>query len=654
MGKNPVKKFFNSLFGADGSREQTGKQDALPQEVAVPPAEPTLTVPSPTAPSFTSPAKPPAALPEKIEAVPLQKPLEDATVDGSSQADHLNKVGRPRKTSTGYQTDVRHERTPITKTLVTQHAEGGRGLMAMYDSSHSWELGRGGCGSVNTVRHRQSGENFAMKTVRIDGMDGGTIEELRQEIKIQRSLDHPNIVKLIESFEDIEKQRIYIVMELCTGGSLVSRMKTHRYGYGERAAATLLEKMLSAVLYCHRRGFIHRDIKLDNFIYETEAEDAELKLIDFGFACELKEGKEEEMFERLGTLSYMAPELLGQDKRKAYDSSVDMWSLGVVSYMLLCGRRPFHHNDRKKKIRMIIDDPVTFDSVEWNRISAAAKDFCTKLMQKEPGKRMSASDALQHEWIKGSSTLHEVTAADELAAHGEVVEALQSYSRANEIKKLALEAIAFSTPPSKLEELRRIFVEMDLDRSGTLSLDEFRKAMAQQEVAPEQVERIFHSMDLSKAGEVDYSEFISATLSKKASLKTPSIASAFSMLDRDHDGFITKADLTGLVGDSFSSEEVQEMLASPSVGARGGKLAFEDFKFLMLRGNNLPKQVHMQLQKTSMQRWKSEPSALTRASIAAAAESNDLEPLPVSKMASLPSRAMTSKELVAHNDDGPL
>ena len=110
----------------------------------------------------------------------------------------------------------------------------------------------------------------------------------------------------------------------------MSRMKSHRHGYGERAAATLVEKMLSATIYCHHHGVVHRDIKLDNFIYESEAEDAELKLIDFGFAAEIAPGKES-MWDQLGTPSYMAPELWGQEEAE-YDSSVDMW----------CARRPAH------------------------------------------------------------------------------------------------------------------------------------------------------------------------------------------------------------------------------------------------------------------------------------------------------------------------
>merc|ERR1719224_218207 len=125
-----------------------------------------------------------------------------------------------------------------------------------------------------------------------------TFEELNLEMDIQKKLDHPNICKIIESFEDPRRGIMYIVMELCTGGSLVSRIRSHRNGFGERSAATLVEKMLSSIIYCHHHGVVHRDIKLDNFIYENESEDAELKLIDFGFAFDITPGGRESMFDQ--------------------------------------------------------------------------------------------------------------------------------------------------------------------------------------------------------------------------------------------------------------------------------------------------------------------------------------------------------------------
>jgi len=534
---------------------------------------------------------------------------KDRTESVSSDQGAPHSETRQRKVSSGFISDVGHAPPPMSKGLVQVHETAG--FSTVYDTQHLWKLGQGGCGAVTTVRHKQSNRVYAMKTIKITGMSEENLEVLRQEIEIQRSLDHPNIVKLIESFEDRSHDCFFIVMEMCTGGSLVSSMQKHRYGYGERAAATLAEKMLSAVLYCHQHGYIHRDIKLDNFIYETEAEDAELKLIDFGFACEVR-AEDEQMFERLGTLSYMAPELLSPDRRTSYNSSVDMWAIGVVTYMLLSGKRPFHHEERKTKKQMIMHDPLEFRGREWERTSEEAKDFCDQLMQKDPSLRLSASDALKHAFIRDQSTLHVVDAADALVQHREVVESLQSYAKATELKKLALEGIAFSTPPQKMEELRRIFVEMDIDHSGTISRSEFAAAMSKQDIVqPQQVDQIFRAMDLSGSNEIDYSAFISATLSRKASVQAPALAAAFSLLDRDQDGYITEADLLDVVGDTFSRDRVHSMLTSPTVGADNGRLSFEHFRFCMLKDDEVVRNVHKAVSRSRMKKWNSAPGSLT-------------------------------------------
>ena len=187
-------------------------------------------------------------------------------------------------------------------------------------------------------------------------------------------------------------------MELCTGGSLCDRINLHPSGFSEKCAATLAEKMCSAINYCHAHSVIHRDIKLDNFVYESDREDAELKLIDFGFAFEVQPGKREDMYERLGTLSYMAPELVGP-KRQVYDSSVDMWAIGVTTYAMLCGRKPFRHEDRAKRKLQILNDEVPVDGSRFRGVSEGAKDFVRKLMTKDPRSRMNGKTASQHPWI---------------------------------------------------------------------------------------------------------------------------------------------------------------------------------------------------------------------------------------------------------------
>ena len=169
-----------------------------------------------------------------------------------------------------FHSDVGNEESAFVGALAKQGSV--KDFRSKYDLSQATELGHGACGSVVAVKRRDTGDLYAMKTVTLDSMGVDSFDELNIEIDLQKRLDHPNICKIIESFEDRKRGIMYIIMELCTGGSLVSRMKTHRKGYGERAAATLVEKMLSAIIYCHHHGVVHRDIKLDNMIYEHEGE----------------------------------------------------------------------------------------------------------------------------------------------------------------------------------------------------------------------------------------------------------------------------------------------------------------------------------------------------------------------------------------------
>jgi len=510
------------------------------------------------------------------------KPADDNVLDPADVKVAENYDAAPGYTVThsGFKSDVQQEKgnKGVADVLVQRNKHKVR---EVYDVDGGVELGHGACGRVIVAKRRSDGCPFAMKTVNVDMMSGASMDELRNEIEVQKSLDHPNIVRIYEYFEERDSAEMHIIMELCTGGSLVSRMKTHRHGYGEAAAATLVEKMLSAVFFCHSHQVVHRDIKLDNFIYENEREDAELKLIDFGFAAHVKPGAEG-MYEQIGTPSYMAPELCSKDA-KMYDSSVDMWALGVVTFMLLSGKRPFHHQDREEKRRRIIHDPLSFDGPEWKRISPEAKDFISALMQKQPSKRLAASQAQTHAWIKNASTLHVGTnAADELSQHEEVVASLQSFAVADDIKKVALEVMAFTTPANRVEELREIFVKIDENGSGTISKDEFRRAMAKQNVGD--VDQLFNMIDSNGSGEIEYMEFLGATVESHNKVThggKPSILSAFAVLDSDGDGVISAKELHAFMGKDYSLEEINKMIIQ--VGGSAGEVSLDAFKSMMLQ-----------------------------------------------------------------------
>lgn len=307
-------------------------------------------------------------------------------------------------------------------------------------------------------------------------------------------------------------------------------------------------------------------------------------MIDFGYAFEVLPGQSEGMSERLGTLSYMAPELVGPNKI-VYDSSVDMWAIGVTAYVLLCGRKPFRNADRQTRKWEICNTSPRFDGYEWAHVSKHAKDFVKRLLRKDPKRRMNGLEASDHPFIRCMSMqARHLSSAPAIGPRDDILTALRSFADSSELKRAALEAIAFATPPRDLETLRRVFVAMDIDNSGTLSLDEFRRELAQHpEVSRDEIERIFDAVDISKDGELDVGEFIGAALlsrkERSRALSYPSLLAAFSMLDHDHDGTLSKQELGETLARVLDAD-VDALLAAAGVGAKD-VLTFEDFKFLV-------------------------------------------------------------------------
>ena len=242
---------------------------------------------------------------------------------------------------------------------------------------------------------------------------------------------------------------------------------------------------------------------------------------------------------------------------------------------------------RAEKARMIKHDPLKFPSPDWDHISPTAKDFCKALMQKAPRDRMNAKDAMHHPWIKERSTVHQgETAATAMQKHQDVCDSLQAFSTADEMKKVALEVLAFTTPPAKLDELREMFFKMDEDDSGTISFAEFEKAMSKHpEISMTQLKQIFHDMDVSRSGEVEYNEFLAATLSTQKKLDKPSIKTAFQTLDRDGNGYVDVNDLKAILGKdkAYTEKELAEIVEHTGY-AHDGKLYFADFMKLMVKG----------------------------------------------------------------------
>lgn len=224
------------------------------------------------------------------------------------------------------------------------------------------------------------------------------VDGLEMEIQILKQVDFAGIIKLYDVFEFPNEW--YLVTELAEGGELFERIveKTKNGAYSEKEAALIVMQIAESLKYCHDRNIVHRDLKPENLLLDDPSDTANVKLADFGFAAYC----EKPLNDGCGTLVYVAPEILRGDN---YTTSPDMWSLGVITYILLCGYPPFFDLRQEELSRKIVRGRYKFRPEDWDPISNEAKDFIRGLLKRHPENRMNANDVLNHPWIVNYASL---------------------------------------------------------------------------------------------------------------------------------------------------------------------------------------------------------------------------------------------------------
>ena len=272
-------------------------------------------------------------------------------------------------------------------------ATGFTNLLDIYDVKQ--KLGNGKFGLVKLGVNKQTKEKVAIKIMNKSKMDSSDIELMRTEIEILKICQHPNIIRLYDIFENIDY--IYIIMEYCPGGDLFSYLENRNFKLSEERAAILMKKMCDAVFYFQSFfGVIHRDLKPENVLMTSDKDDGDLRILDFGLSKITVPN--EKCTEPYGTLTYCAPEIILDEP---YNKEVDMWSLGVMTYLMVSGRLPFNSEDENKIARKIAFDEPDFEKNScWKTLSSECIDFIKKLLCKDPKKRMIIEDAIKHPWFK--------------------------------------------------------------------------------------------------------------------------------------------------------------------------------------------------------------------------------------------------------------
>jgi len=260
------------------------------------------------------------------------------------------------------------------------------------------KLGTGSFAVVKRAVRKSDGQQFAVKVIKKSKLNAEELAVVHDEVEIMHKVNHPNCVQLFEMFENNKK--MYMVLELLTGGELFDRI-VKKGSYSEKEASEVVKSVVSALQYLHDNGIVHRDLKPENLIYLSAADDSAIKITDFGLAKFRSgtKGTPVEMTTACGTPGYVAPEVL---KNEPYGKAVDLWSLGVILYILLCGFPPFYHESTAALYKQIKKGEFDFPAPYWSNISAAAKDLVKKLLTVNPDQRATAKQVLEHPWISGN------------------------------------------------------------------------------------------------------------------------------------------------------------------------------------------------------------------------------------------------------------
>lgn len=372
---------------------------------------------------------------------------------------------------------------------------------------------------------------YALKSIHLDRCSNVDFQlELQNEVAILKNLDHPNIVRAIETF--LYNGRLFIALELCSGGDLYTRDP-----YNEKEALKITSDLFSAMAYLHSRKIVHRDMKFENVMFTNTSKHAVVKIIDFGLSK--KFAANEFLADTVGTVYTMSPELLSG----SYNEKADIWSLGVVCFMLLSSSMPFFGKNRAEVLKKISRGKFHFNSRRWRKVSEEAMDFCVKILDVDPESRPSAEGALRLPWIANNAFRDEeinvATDTDRMDSIQASIEAFTSYGT---LKKLALMVVAYRSTSEELGFLKDMFERFDSVKNGEIDENEFALALSAYDYSPEEVSKLYQGIDIDGTGSVHYIEFLAATIEALGPIDEERIAEAFDRIDCDGTGFITVAD----------------------------------------------------------------------------------------------------------------
>ncbi|KAK8629919.1 hypothetical protein V6N13_078736 [Hibiscus sabdariffa] len=435
------------------------------------------------------------------------------------------------------------------------------------------ELGRGQYGIIYLCTENSTGNTYACKSILKRKLaTKQDKDDVKKEVQIIQHLSgQPNIVEFRGVYED--EHSVNIVMELCAGGELFDRIIAEGH-YSERAAAAICRQVLNVVHIFHFMGVMHRDLKPENFLLSSTDERAMLKATDFGLSVFIEEGKKYR--DIVGSAYYIAPEVL----HRSYGKEIDIWSAGVILYILLSGVPPFWAETDKGIFEAILEGELDFESDPWPSISESAKDLVRKMLTMDPKKRLTAAQALEHPWLREGE-------ASDKPIDSAVLTRLKQFRAMNQLKKLALKVIAENLSEEEIKGLKAMFTNIDTDNSGTITYEELKEGLARlgSKLTEAEVKQLMEAADVDGNGTIDYIEFISATMHRYRLERGEHLYKAFQHFDKDNSGFITMDELEAAMKEYGMGDEgnIKQIIAEVDTD-HDGRINYDEFCTMMISG----------------------------------------------------------------------